>query len=633
MSRVGSRGESRRFRVVAAGFAVTVIGGLALASGAGGVGPADALPDLVSDAPTGELLQTYVDADSGQRRLLLRFNGYVHNQGTGPLEIVGRSPVSGTMTASAQRIYNTSGAVVREDTSRNPVTIYETADGHNHWHLRAAMRYALYDANKSFEVAPSQKVGFCLIDSERIEATGPEAKAYLLGSFCEKNKPTVASVTMGISSGWRDVYGSGVAFQWVDVSDVKPGTYWLAASSDPTNSVLESNENNNGAAFAAAASVIPGFVARPVSVSNVTAAPKQVSLDAQTFGEAGARMFKIVTAPAHGTLDQGVGQAFAGPEVTYTPLGGYSGSDSFTYVAVDANSEFPRTPTAAAVTLTVSPTVPTVSISGAPASMLTGTSVQLTATVTGDPPSVQWRVNGVLGGTTETGRVTTAGLYSAPATPPPGGNVTIRATSARAQSEITIRIDPQPAPVPAPVPDTDTHTDTHTHTAPHRHPHPHRHRHRHPHPALDTDTDVRPGEAVDQRPAAAAERRLAQAPSPARRPDPRTARQRPRDRRLERQGRHGRDQRLEGVEPHRALPHQDAGVALVDLPDPDARRLAGQRDPRHGAIARQREGDRSSARHLLAADRLSAKPRRLPGDRSAVLALRDRQLTLRPGLR
>ncbi len=84
--------------------------------------------------------------------------------------------------------------------------------------------------------------------------------------------------------------------------------------------------------------------------------------------------------------------------------------------------------------------------------MLTGTSVQLTATVTGDPPSVQWRVNGVLGGTTATGTITSLGLYTAPATPPAGGSVTIRATSAHAQGEVSIRIDPQPAPVPAPSP-------------------------------------------------------------------------------------------------------------------------------------------------------------------------------------
>ena len=38
-------------------------------------------------------LQTYLDADPTEpERLLLRFNGYVHNQGTGALEIVGRAP-------------------------------------------------------------------------------------------------------------------------------------------------------------------------------------------------------------------------------------------------------------------------------------------------------------------------------------------------------------------------------------------------------------------------------------------------------------------------------------------------------------------------------------------------------------
>ncbi len=93
---------------------------------------------------------------------------------------------------------------------------------------------------------------------------------------------------MGISSGWRDVYGSGIAFQWVDVSDVKPGTYWIAASSDPDNVVVESNEANNGVAFAATASIVPGHVAQPVNVTGVSAGqPRKVTLAAQTFGSGG----------------------------------------------------------------------------------------------------------------------------------------------------------------------------------------------------------------------------------------------------------------------------------------------------------------------------------------------------------
>lgn len=99
--------------------------------------------------------------------------------------------------------------------------IYETADGHNHWHLRAAMRYALFNEVRSAEVAPAQEVGFCLIDSEHVNASGPSNAVYLLGTFCERNNPNAATVSMGISPGWRDKYGSTLAFQWVDVSDVQ----------------------------------------------------------------------------------------------------------------------------------------------------------------------------------------------------------------------------------------------------------------------------------------------------------------------------------------------------------------------------------------------------------------------------
>ena len=217
---MGSSGKSRYWRMAALGLAVAGMAALGLARAASGVAPApEALPDLVSDAPASPRFEVYSDATTGTNRLLLRFNGYVHNQGTGPLEIIGRTPVSGTMTTTGQRIFDTAGTFVREDSTRNPSLIYETADGHNHWHLRAAMRYGLFNEAKSAEVAPAQKVGFCLIDSEHVDASGPSAAVYLVGTFCAKNNPTAATLTMGISSGWRDKYGSTLAFQWVDVSD------------------------------------------------------------------------------------------------------------------------------------------------------------------------------------------------------------------------------------------------------------------------------------------------------------------------------------------------------------------------------------------------------------------------------
>jgi hypothetical protein len=50
---------------------------------------------------------------------------------------------------------------------------------------------------------------------------------------------------MGISQGWGDTYGSSLAYQWIDVTGVPNGTYWLIATADKENAYLETNEKNN----------------------------------------------------------------------------------------------------------------------------------------------------------------------------------------------------------------------------------------------------------------------------------------------------------------------------------------------------------------------------------------------------
>jgi hypothetical protein len=71
--------------------------------------------------------------------------------------------------------------------------------------------------------------------------------------------------------------------------------------------------------------------------------------------------------------------------------------------------------------------------------------------VLGDDPYVTWTVNGVDGGTAATGTVDAHGLYVAPSTAPPGGVVTIRATSGTgAFDEVTILVTDPPPPSPAP---------------------------------------------------------------------------------------------------------------------------------------------------------------------------------------
>ena len=71
-----------------------------------------------------------------------------------------------------------------------------------------------------------------------------------------------------------------------------------------------------------------------------------------------------------------------------------------------------------------------VSISPTSASVQTGTTQQFTATVTGTTnTAVTWQVNGVTGGNSTVGTISTSGLYTAPSTVPNPANVTVTAVS------------------------------------------------------------------------------------------------------------------------------------------------------------------------------------------------------------
>jgi Lysyl oxidase len=409
------------------------------------------LPDLVADAPARPIIQTYAHPD-GTTHLLLRFDGFVHNQGAGAFEMRGSQPVGTDMTLTAQRVYRSDGSFF-DDTSRDPPIIWEPEDDHNHWHLMNAARYSLWNSAKTAEVAPALKVGFCLIDSTRIETHGPSTRVYTTtaNNFCGQDEPARSSIVEGVSAGWRDLYDRTLAFQWVDITDVQPGVHWLRAEIDPDDIVRESNEVNAGT-FALASSTIPGYRAKPVNAGVVSASgPTTINLTTDSFGTPGARVFRIIGPPRHGRLSQASGPTFSTASVVYTPDPGWVGPDSFSYEARDSANTFPRYPAHAAVTLNVGGVSPSVALSGAPASMAAGTSVRLFASVFADNPRVDWTLDGISGGSAQVGSVDPMGLYRAPAQAPPSGNVTIRATTVSgAFDEVTIAITNPPPPQPAP---------------------------------------------------------------------------------------------------------------------------------------------------------------------------------------
>lgn len=395
-----------------------------------------ARPDLVAD-PVTEVAWHDEVHDSRQRRLL-RFDGYIHNAGPGPLEVRGSGRAGNDMQRVDQII---EGEPARADIAAG--VLYENGDFHNHWHLKAIARYSLGLPGGGAEVAPAMKVGFCLLDSERISGTVPLTHH----AECEKNRPGAESVGMGISSGWRDVYHRNLLFQWVDVSDVQPGRYEVRSQIDPEGYIAETDEANPVSAVPVE---LRGYVARGRTLTRVPAgAPTEVALGAASYGApAAGREVRIDTAPQQGTLDVATGQWVDAASVTYTPKPGATGTDAFTFAARDAGSAFPRSPASATVSLGLEAAQPPPSVDG-PERVTAGTSVQLTG-----PAGSAWAVDGIPGGDLRVGTVTPKGLFTAPAVVPDGGTVAVSITTADGRSaRKTLSVVARPPLEPAPAPD------------------------------------------------------------------------------------------------------------------------------------------------------------------------------------
>ena len=412
------------------------------------------LPDLVSESPALSTDARF-NANPAPRpysdgRLLLRFDGYVTNSASAgsSLEIraSGANAGNGYVMQNVQQIGGATSPGVGGSVVDNsgglptPVVRFEAADDHNHYHLKNAAEYSLWNKDKTAQVAIAQKTeaGFCLEDTLWAGGDGPATYTTSAAgnAFCWQNdRDHAGTLVMGISPGWKDLYNAGLTYQWVDVSNTQPGEYNLAERVDPTNVIRESNESNNGYAFLPY--TLAGYVASNVSTSQ-TGSARSITLGATKFGTpsvcpalgpnatpdpctSAARQFKILTPPQHGTLSKSPSDGtFSDSSVTYRPNPGYTGSDTFTYAAVTAGWPYPLNP--APATVTIAGTTAAVAISGAPASLVAGTSAQLSASVVGAPPGVNWSASA--------GTISADGLYVAPSTPPAGGSVTITASSA-----------------------------------------------------------------------------------------------------------------------------------------------------------------------------------------------------------
>jgi hypothetical protein len=175
------------------------------------------LPDLAIDAErlaaSVEVISRYFEPTACEiaegciaapgRRTLLRFSLTTPNVGTGDLEL--GHPEEGPL--------------------------FHYSDCHEHFHFDGYADYRLLNAS-SVEVGQGHKQAFCLLDYERVADDASDESVYTC-SF------------QGIQRGWADTYDRSLPCQWVDVTDVAPGSYSLKVTLNKDRALAEERYDNN----------------------------------------------------------------------------------------------------------------------------------------------------------------------------------------------------------------------------------------------------------------------------------------------------------------------------------------------------------------------------------------------------
>ena len=156
----------------------------------------------------------------------------------------------------------------------------------------------------------------------------------------------------GAVAGRADIYSAQHERQWVDITGLAPGPAVMRAQANPLHCVLESDESNNSttasrqipgvrvadAAGTPAGIVLSGTVVAPDVPPRRSGGcvPGRTTSGCYVWASASRPLrFTVVREPAHGVValapDGGLRSL-----ATYTPAAGFSGEDSFAYVATDA---------------------------------------------------------------------------------------------------------------------------------------------------------------------------------------------------------------------------------------------------------------------------------------------------------
>jgi lysyl oxidase len=224
-------------------------------------------PDLITRPPSSVRLATG-KGTSGRK---LFFANTIGNVGAGPLELRAENDAATATTNAIQEIYTHSSTTGIKGSrltlvSSTLVGTFVFHPAHNHWHMADFARYELRSINADGSTGPvvaaTDKVSFCMIDTDVIDSTLPDYNMGLSHS-CGQN------ARQGIRVGRGDTYSASLPDQFIDISAVPDGTYRLMSVADPNTTarpggrLLEMNNSNNAASVdvivtRSAVTIVPG---------------------------------------------------------------------------------------------------------------------------------------------------------------------------------------------------------------------------------------------------------------------------------------------------------------------------------------------------------------------------------------
>ena len=109
-------------------------------------------------------------------------------------------------------------------------------DCHQHWHYDNYAHYALRKLCTNEDVAwedrpvVGHKNGWCVSDVDTYGPTGGGGRCNHPSPYLPLGLHEFTCMNMGISSGCSDLYKSDYACQWIDITDITDGYYWLTVS-------------------------------------------------------------------------------------------------------------------------------------------------------------------------------------------------------------------------------------------------------------------------------------------------------------------------------------------------------------------------------------------------------------------